>query len=371
MGPSRLGVPVIVTLSLFTHGALNAPAGNNSDAQKLANPNYGPIPGQSTLYSDYRGISPPFPANITAPIYPTIQGSPADDDVIWQNLLAAEWVIFNFYQQGVETFNASAFVAAGFPNTTYDRVQEIRDNEAGHLRIFQNQISPTSLKPGACRYEFPFADAATFLELQLLIEISSMAFLSGLVQEPKSPASRGAMLAISDVETRHGAWSLMEIWGASPFAGPSDTVFPYAEEILQTTNEFVVPGSCPAANPPYPEPDQVLPPLRVAGGGTTNSSIAPGATVGLNFTDPVNQPAIDEGGSYFAVFFHGVGNVSVPLDVAGWPQREIKVTVPDLEQRGVFVVVIANQSGAPNLSSVIAGPDIWLQQPEQIGVGLA
>lgn len=135
--------------------------------------------------------------------------------MVWQNLLAAEWVIFSFYQQGVEAFNASTFTTAGSPNTMYDRIQEIRDNEACHLRIFQNQISPTSVKPGACSYDFPF------------------------------------------------------------------------------------------------------------------------------------------------------------FDVAGWPAQEINMTITAFEERGIILAVVANQYGAPDLSSVIAGPEILLEQPEEIGAGLA
>lgn len=71
------------------------------------------------------------------------------------------------------------------------------------------------------------------------------------------------------------------------------------------------------------------------------------------------------------MFFHGVGNVSVPIDVAGWPAQEINVTIPAFEERGIILAVVANQSGAPDLSSVIAGPGILLEQPQEIGAGLA
>ncbi|KAF4493252.1 1-phosphatidylinositol-4,5-bisphosphate phosphodiesterase 1 [Fusarium agapanthi] len=123
--------------------------------------------------------------------------------MVWQNLLSAEWAIFSFYQWGLETFNKAAFVEAGYPNTTYDRIQEIRDNEAGHLRIFQDQISDTSLKPGACKYQYLFNNPDSFLVLSTFIEIASMAFLTGLVQMAKLPGSQDAMTAIAAVKTRH------------------------------------------------------------------------------------------------------------------------------------------------------------------------
>ena len=96
----------------------------------------GPLAGQTDLYNSYRGKAPPFPGNITGATLPTSSAAPGPDDQLFQNLLAAEWVVFSMYQQAVEYFNASSFTDLGYPNTTYERITEIRDNEAGHLNIF-------------------------------------------------------------------------------------------------------------------------------------------------------------------------------------------------------------------------------------------
>lgn len=209
------------------------PSHYSGDAQKLADPTYGPIPGESDHYNYNWGLERPFPGNISDPIFPTEDGPPAANDHTWQNLLSAEWVIFEFYQQGIETFTDQDFIDAGMPNTTRRRLLEIRNNEAGHLRIFQNAISPTSIKPGPCKYVFPLTDPKTYLAFMTLIEVSSMAFLSGLVQEPtNSPMERGAMLAIAATETRHEVWALMDIWKTNPLGGPSDTSFPYALSLI-------------------------------------------------------------------------------------------------------------------------------------------
>jgi hypothetical protein len=229
-----------------------------------------PKPDESSYYSTYRGKTDAYPANATkAAIHPTTNSAPGLDDLLFQNLLSAEWTIYNFYQQGVERFNISAFIDAGFPNTTYDRISEIRDNEAGHLAIFQDQISSSSVKPGSCEYVFPYTDATSYLEIQTLIEVSSMAFLTGLVLQAKIDVSKAALVAIAEVETRHNTWSLIDIWNANPFASPSDTIFPYANEILESTNLFIVPGSCPTDNPAYPYPSQKLPMLTQAANETT------------------------------------------------------------------------------------------------------
>lgn len=344
--------------------AISSP--DKSSAQKLADPNYGPIPGQSPLYSSYRGKAPPFPGNITDPVKPTAKGPPGIDDLVWQNLLSAEWVIFSFYQQAVEMFNTTAFVEAGYPNTTYDRIQEIRNNEAGHLRIFQNEITSTSVKPGACKYAYPFDSPTSFLALATLIEVSSMTFLTGLVQMAKLPASQGAMTAVAATETRHETWALLDIWKSNPFAGPADTVFPYANEILDVTNAFILPKSCPSDNPVYPSPRQNLPPFSPA---SSTKSIRPGSNIVLNFTDPVNQPSFSKGVQYYATFFHGPSNISVPIDTTNWPREDIKVTIPSqFEARGIIIVVVADTIGAPTLTTVKAGPAFLLEQPAELGL---
>ena len=40
----------------------------------------GPIPGQTPIYNDYRGIAAPFPGNISGATLPTEVGPPAPED---------------------------------------------------------------------------------------------------------------------------------------------------------------------------------------------------------------------------------------------------------------------------------------------------
>ena len=313
----------------------------------------GPIPSESSYYSDYRGTAPPFPANNTAPILPTVNGTAGPDDLLFQNLNSAEWAVFNFYQQGVEAFNVSSFTDLGLPNNTYDRIQEIRDTEAGHLRIFQDSISNASITPGACEYDFGWTNASEFLALQVLIEVSSMVFAAGLVQQAQTNATKGALMGIGETETRHAVWALIDVWNANPFAGPVDTTFPYANQILDSTNRFIIPGSCPSVNPIYPSPRQNLPQLDHEGGS------APGENITFTYVDTSHTPTFEEGQSYYAVFFHGVETLSVPFDV----QSSSSVIPAELESRGVIIAVIADEEGAPTEESVVAGPLFLLQQP--------
>lgn len=341
-----------------------APVSSPSSAQILADPSFGPVPGESSLFSTYYGKTAPFPANYTGAILNTTSGPAGTDDLLFQNLLAAEWVIFSFYQQGVEAFNESSFTSAGWPNTTYQRIQQIRNNEAGHLRLFQNQISSSSIKPGPCKYTFPFTTPTSFLALVTDIEVSSMAFLTGLALQAQLPSSKSVLIAIAETESRHNTWSLIDVWNIAPFAGPVDTVFPYANQILSTTNAFINPGSCPLANPAYPSPGQDLAFLAAAKG---TKSIAPGAEVKLTFTDPYGTLSFSKSKSYYAVFFHATSNITMPFDTKTNSTR----IPPQFEELGVIIAVIADEKGAPTRESVIAGPGIILEQPAQVGLTLA
>ncbi|KAK8879187.1 stress response protein rds1p-like protein [Apiospora arundinis] len=314
-------------------------------------------PTKGVIGESYKAKPPP-------PVKPA--GSDAETDRLWQNLLAAEWIVWSFYEAGVNAFNSSSFTEIGLPNTTYQRITDIRDNEAGHLRIFQNEISAGSVQPVACRYDFPFAnDPTTFLALSTLIEVASMTFITGLTQQTKNATARGILAAIGQVETRHEVWSLLDVWAVSPFSGPSDTVFPYPNEILDVTNRFVVPGSCPPANPIFPNPSQHLPKAGVAAG---TESVAVGATVQLNFTESDNQPHFAAAKQYYAVFFHAIEIVSLPLDANSWPAKPVNVTIPSqFSAEGVVIMAIADAEGAPTLDSVVAGPVIFLQQPAALG----
>jgi len=180
-----------------------------------------------------------------------------------------------------------------------------------------------------------------------------MAFAAGLVQQAALNATKGALVGIGETETRHGMWALIDIWNVDPFAGPIETSYPFANQILDSTNRFIVDGSCPKENPVYPNPRQNLPQVSF------NSTGAPGSDIIFSYNDPSNVPKFDQGKDYFAVFFHGLEVVSVPFDV----RTSSSVIPAQFEEKGVIIAVIADQEDAPTEESVIAGPAFLLQQP--------
>ncbi|CAI7673495.1 unnamed protein product [Penicillium pancosmium] len=304
------------------------------------------IPGESALFNTYSGKDTPLAAEHFRVIAATSSGPAGPDDLLFQNLLSAEWAIYTFYQQAAEAFSFSSFTKLGLPNSTYQRILEIRNNEAGHLRIFQDQISNNSIKPGP--------------SLQVYLEVSSMAFLTGLARQANLNVSKSALMAIGQVETRHNVWSLIDIWNTSPFSGPSDTVYPYPNQILDSTNAFIIPGSCPDENPIYPSPRQDLPQLAFSKNGTT---ARPGSELRFVFDTEKSAPKFDHGEEYYAVFYHGLNTVSVPYDSKN---NVVKIPSQFDPDSGIIMVSIADQRDAPTEESVVAGPLIILEQPGRL-----
>lgn len=212
------------------------------------------------------------------------------------------------------------------------------------------------MKPGPCKYDFSFnEDPETWLGLQVVIEVSSMAFLTGLAKEAKLSVTAASLVAVAEVESRHNTWALIETWNVNPFSGPIDTYFPHANQILASTNQFVVNGSCPKENPPYPCPNQHLPTLsRNKKLGTGH----PGSEISFEF--PNTKPAFNSSQEYYAVYFHALVNISAPFD-----PKTMKSTIPSEFDagKGIIIAIIADQPGAPTNESCLTEPLILLQQP--------
>lgn len=144
--------------------------------------------------------------------------------------------------------------------------------------------------------------------------------------------------------------------------GPADTSFAYANQILYTTlADFIIAGSCPHENPPYPYPSQKLPQLSYNGSSSTGHPGSP-----ITFVYVINRynnetlvPEYEAGKPYYAVFFHGLNNVTMPFDT----KMSSSVVPPAFDSQGIIIVVIADEPGAPTMDSVVAGPMYLLQQP--------
>ena len=120
-------------------------------------------------------------------------------------------------------------------------------------------------------------------------------------------------------------------------------------------------GSCPQANPPYPYPAQKLPQLSYNGSTSTGHPGSPITFVykEIRYTSETLVPDYKSDKSYYAVFFHGLKNITMPFNT----QTNSSIIPEAFDSQGILLVVIADESGAPTLDSVVAGPMILLQQP--------
>ena len=71
------------------------------------------------------------------------------------------------------------------------------------------------------------------------------------------------------------------------------------------------------------------------------------------------MPDYVDGQDYYAVFFHGVNNITVPFDT----KTDSSIIPAALDSKGMILAVTADTPGAPTLDSVVAGPLLLLQEP--------
>lgn len=285
------------------------------------------------------------------------------DAVLFQNLLSAEWIVQDFYQQGVEYFNQSAFTEAGYANNTLSRLTEILQNENGHLAIFEAAIPPGATKPGKCQYDYGFKDsslnstqqAQLYMALVSAIELGSMAYLTGLAQSTDTATGLATVMGIISAETRHLTWVSSAILPDGPFIGPSDTVYPYATQILSNTKQFIN-GSCPAENPTYPMGDQLLPKLSY---NSSTSTVQQGGFIDITFRPATHGDqgplSLKKGDNISAVFFHSLWNYTVPIAIDD--ATVLRAQIPNLTSwSGELIIALTNKTTIEKAEDVIAGP---------------
>ena len=74
----------------------------------------------------------------------------------------------------------------------------------------------------------------------------------------------------------------------------------------------------------------------------------------------------ESGTDYYAVFFHGLLNITQPFDT-----KTNVTTIPEeFEAKDLFLGVISDTPGAPTMETVKAGPLVVVEQPVQINQGV-
>jgi hypothetical protein len=73
----------------FCLATLLSGASRVSSAPVIADPTFGPLPGQSFIYSTYYRKEAPFPTNYAGVVLDTTDGKAGADDILFQNKLSA------------------------------------------------------------------------------------------------------------------------------------------------------------------------------------------------------------------------------------------------------------------------------------------
>lgn len=166
----------------------------------------------------------------------------ANDIQILNFALTLELLDSTFFAEGLNNFTAADFEAAGFPNTTFDFITRIRDNELGHAAALQSAIGSLGGTPvQQCNYSFPVSNVTQFVEIAQRLENVGVSAYDGTLAFLTSPQLQTTGATIASVEARHAAY-LNLLRGMIPFPDALDTPLPIAT-VLGITDAFVV--SCP------------------------------------------------------------------------------------------------------------------------------
>ncbi|PWN36508.1 uncharacterized protein FA14DRAFT_175820 [Meira miltonrushii] len=300
---------------------------------------YGPQTyGQSTF------PAPSNPAEVSA------------DQILFQNLLAAEWIVDSMYTSGLAFFTQSDFTSAGYPNNTYDQLQSVYQNENGHLKLFERAIDSNVVKPGRCNYSYGFEHIANkteavrvYMNIVSEVEIGSMAYLTGLAHQAEEVETLYTIMGTISAETRHLTYVNGQVLNVGDFVGPTDTIYPFPLQLLSVTKQFIVPNSCPAENPPYPSPDQDLPKLSIdikkSKIQSKNGSLT--LTADLKDTQSKNDLSV--------IFFQSVFNYTERATSLG--NNIFQVSIPNLtSDKGNLIVALSNTSDVTKKEDIVAGP---------------
>jgi hypothetical protein len=154
--------------------------------------------------------------------------------------LTLEHLEYAFYRDGLRTFSAADFAAAGYADNVYEWFGLIRDHEGEHVGTITKVITDLGGEPVAeATYDFGYADLAGFVGVAKVLENTGVSAYEGaakfLIGED---ALLTAALTIHGVEARHAAY-LNGLTGESPFPMAFDPPLT-PDEVLAAAGPFIV-----------------------------------------------------------------------------------------------------------------------------------
>ena len=167
----------------------------------------------------------------------TMLGAPVD---VLNYALTLEHLEYAFYRDGLATYSADDFTAAGYTANVYEWFGIIRDHEREHVDTITQVIMDLGGEPVAeAEYDFGYTDLAGFVGVAQVLENTGVSAYQGAAQFLiDEDALLTAVLIIHGVEARHAAY-LNGLQGESPFPEAfNPTLTP--EEVLAAAGGFIV-----------------------------------------------------------------------------------------------------------------------------------
>ena len=167
----------------------------------------------------------------------TMLGAPVD---VLNYALTLEHLEYAFYRDGLATYSADDFTAAGYTANVYEWFGIIRDHEREHVDTITQVIMDLGGEPVAeAEYDFGYTDLAGFVGVAQVLENTGVSAYQGAAQFLiDEDALLTAALIIHGVEARHAAF-LNGLQGESPFPEAfNPTLTP--EEVLAAAGGFIV-----------------------------------------------------------------------------------------------------------------------------------
>jgi len=166
----------------------------------------------------------------------------ADEIDVLNFALTLEHLDSTLYRQGLEQFDAEAFVAAGYDPSVRDYLAQIVENEETQVAFLTETIESLGGEPvGPAEYAFPYATVGEWLALSLSVEDVGLDAYTGAAQYLiDNDDLLTAALAIHAVEARHLAYFRL-LNGVVPFpAAVEEPLTP--PEVIALVTPYVVGG---------------------------------------------------------------------------------------------------------------------------------
>ncbi|MCJ1228789.1 hypothetical protein MMC12_005452 [Toensbergia leucococca] len=227
----------------------------------------------------------------------------------------------------------SEFLAAGFSSAYYSNLKYIAHDEEQHVELLTASLMEAGAMPvTACKYDFPYTDAKSFVTLASVLEgvgVSAYLGAAGLITSKAYLGVAASILVTEAIHTSLQRFSIGEVAPANPYgtALGLDPVYTLAAAFIT---------SCPTTNAALPV--MAFPAL------TATQGIPASPGISFTFTAKGTLPA-----TFFVVFVNGLYTLGVTPTMDG---SMISAVIPEAVS-GQTYAFVTNSMPATNMSSIM------------------